>query len=313
MKSYEIGRTNFLIGKKYEGKVRDVYKVGNYKLAMVATDDFTAFDRHFGIVPFKGQVLNELSAFWFQTLKEKIPNHFEELIDPNISIVRELNMIPLEVVLRNSLTGSTETSIFNRYKNGQREFGPSLEYVLQNGLRKNSLLQRPIVEFFTKAPKGKHDELISMKEILERGICAWEDLEKMVHLSELENAVVSEVLGTRGLMLADFKGEYGIDLASGKLIRGDEIGTPDNSRIWDSQDYLKAMSEGREPYGFDKEYARLKIQKTGRFTKDTARETALRYIKFYEKVTGKKFEFPKENPIERMERNLRKHGYLKEA
>ncbi len=290
----KIERTDFPIGQKYEGKVRDVYDVGNNELLFVATDRISAFDKVLGAIQDKGQILNQLSEFWFNETRKIIPNHLLKVIDPNISVVRKLGRIPLEVIVRGYLTGSTDTAIWTRYQNGEREFG---EDILVDGLEKNSPLQKPIVDLFTKEEKGKHDEPISSMETINNGILCYNDLRRITQASLDLFDYGSKFLKSKGITLVDTKYEFGLDEYN-NLILIDEVHTPDSSRFW---------LGGNPNIPLDKDIFRRRPE----ININTEKEIIKAYTAVYELTTGKKFEPYPENPITRMEENLGKDGYLK--
>ena len=290
----KIEKTDFPIGEKYEGKVRDVYDVGNDELVIVTTDRISAFDKVLGAVQDKGQILNQLSQFWFNETRKIIPNHLLKVIDPNISVARKLNRIPLEVIVRGYLTGSTDTSIWTRYQNDDREFG---EDILVDGLEKNSRLPNPIVDLFTKEEQGKHDKPISVVEAMETNILCYNDLLRIIQASLDLFEHGSKFLKSKGVIFVDTKYEFGLDEYN-NLILIDEIHTPDSSRFW---------LGGNPDIPLDKDIFRRRPE----ININTEKEIIKAYTSVYELTTGKKFEFAKENPMKRMEENLRNSGYLK--
>ncbi len=288
-----IEKTNFPIGQKYEGKVRDVYDVGNGELVIVTTDRISAFDRVLGTIPHKGQVLNEFSAFWFEQTRDIAPNHLIKVIDPNISVVKKTERISLEIVVRGYLTGSTDTSIWKRYENGERNFAG---LILPNNLKKGERLQRPIVEFYTKAEVGGHDELVN-PEGLEH------DTKRLEEISLNLFDYAANFLENKDLVFIDTKYEFGLD-EKGNVILIDEINTPDSSRIG-------MELENGEFFHLDKEHFRLEFSKRKGITESLRIGTAVRYAAAYEKITGRKLFFQSGDLIRRMEENLKKEGYLK--
>src|SRR3989338_4756009 len=161
---HTLDKTNFKIGKKYEGKVRDNYTL-NGKRLIITTDRISAFDRVLCSLPFKGQVLNQVSAFWFEKTKKIIKNHIISIPDPNVMIVHECKPYPVEMVVRGYITGVTTTSAWYNYERGVRNFCGN---ILPEGLRKNQKLGKPIITPTTKAEHGMHDESISGEEIIKR-------------------------------------------------------------------------------------------------------------------------------------------------
>lgn len=294
-------------GRKYQGKVRDYY-LADGKRILVTTDRISAFDRVLGYIPHKGQVLNQLSAFWFEKTKDIISNHLISVPDPNVMIVKDCHPYPIEIVVRGYISGVTNTSLWYNYSQGKREI-----YGLRfpDGLKKNQKLSQPIITPTTRGTGlGGHDEKISKKEILEREI-----IPKKVY-REMEKAALSlfergtEICQKAGLILVDTKYEFGD--YHGKLTLIDEIHTPDSSRFWIAKTYQEKFKKGLEPENFDKEFFRLWYSKRGymgegkppRMPLSFRHKVSQRYVKLYELITGKKF-IPGKKPIaQRIKNNL---------
>ncbi len=300
------------LGEKYEGKVRDVY-IKRDRRTLITTDRISAFDRVLDFIPYKGQVLNQLSAWWFEQTADLARNHLISVPDPNVAVVRSAEALPIEVVVRGYITGVTTTSLWYLYERGDRQpYGISLP----DGLRKNDVLPHPIITPTTKAEKGQHDERITRAEILERGLVSpalWEEIEATaVSLFKRGQAIASQA----GLILVDTKYEMG--LVDGKLTLIDEIHTPDSSRYWVGDKtrpdrFLKPVrSATGEPENYDKEFMRRWYAAQGYrgdgtppiMPSDFVAQVAARYIGAYEKLTGKAFA-PGEQPATvRMAKNL---------
>ncbi len=275
-------------GKKYKGKVRDYYIVKDKRI-IVTTDRISAFDRILGYIPHKGQVLNSLSQFWFEKTSDIIQNHFISSPHPNIMIVKNAQLIPVEVVVRGYISGVTNTSIWGSYEKGERIiYGISFP----NGLKKNQRLKMPVITPTTKAEVG-HDERLTREEIISKKILSkklYEEIEK-VALSLFERG--SKICLKAGIILVDTKYEFGI--LNGKLILIDEIHTPDSSRFWVKKTYLNRFKKGLEPENFDKEFLRIWYKKRGylgdgkppKMTNDIITKVSKRYISIYEKLTNK--------------------------
>lgn len=280
-------------GKKYQGKVRDFY-IKNGKRIIITTDRQSAFDRNLGLIPFKGQVLNLLSAFWFEKTKDIIANHMIFIPHPNIMIVHDCKPIPVEMVVRGYISGVTKTSIWYSYEKGER-----LIYGIKfpNGLRKNQKLARPIITPTTHPLAGSavHDERLTRGEILKHKLIS----KKLYELMEKTSLALFErgtkICSRAGLILVDTKYEFG--LYKNKLMLIDEIHTPDSSRFWIKKTYKERFTKGFEPENFDKEFLRLWFVKKGyrgegvppKMLPDFITQVAKRYIAVYEKITGKKF------------------------
>jgi phosphoribosylaminoimidazole-succinocarboxamide synthase len=303
-----LARTAFTeLGTRIEGKVRDSYVEGGRR-TLIATDRISAFDRVLGTIPFKGQVLNQLAAFWFERTREVAPNHVIDVPDPNVTIGRECRGVPLEFVVRGYLTGVTSTAIWTSYARGERVY---CGHRLPEGLRKHERLPRPLLTPTTKAEQGAHDELISRDAAIEQGLVSaelYDRAETMVLRLFAEGQQWAE---KQGLILVDTKYELGFDDA-GTLTVIDEIHTPDSSRYWYLDTYERAMSESADPKAMDKEFVRRWFAEQGYKGEGTAPalidavrcEAAQRYIETYERITGLGFVADPEPPLDRIRRNL---------
>lgn len=299
--------TNFdFLGPKKTGKVRDIYDQGD-KLILITTDRHSSFDRIIAHIPWKGQVLNQVSAWWFDQTKDIVPNHVLETPDPNVTVARKYTMVPVEAVMRGYLTGVTDTSIWTRYSAGKRDFGG---LVLPDGMKKNEKLPKAIFDPTTK--EDAHDRSLTPAEMISEGFITAElfDLVKETALALFARG--QEIAAKRGLILVDTKYEFGTD-ESGELVLIDEIHTPDSSRYWQIEGYTERMVKGEEPKSFDKEFLRLWFKQNCDPYKDATlpeapadlvEELSRRYIQMYEQITGKVF-VKGETPIaKRIEKNL---------
>jgi phosphoribosylaminoimidazole-succinocarboxamide synthase len=303
-----LASTDFTrLGTRLEGKVRDSYVAGKRRF-IVVTDRVSCFDRVVGTLPFKGQVLNQIAAFWFERTRSIAPNHLLEVPDPNVSIVRECRPLPVEFVVRGYLTGSTSTSIWTAYARGERVY---CGHRLPDGLRRHAPLSAPILTPTTKAPHGEHDELTSRAEILARGTLSEAVYAQCERITASLFAEGSRFAASRGLILVDTKYELGLDEA-GALVVIDEIHTPDSSRYWYRDAYERAMQAGRDPEALDKEFVRRWLADHGyrgegpppELPVDVRCEAARRYIEAFEQVTGRAFEPDPEPPLARIRRKL---------
>lgn len=277
-------------GKKYQGKVRDCYIVGDKRI-LITTDRISAFDMVLGFIPGKGAVLNQLAAFWFEHTRDIIPNHIISVPHPNISIVKNVKLIPIEMVVRGYISGVTNTSIWGSYQKGERVI---YGIKFPDGLSKNQKLKTPVVTPTTKAKSG-HDERLTEKELLKRKIVTpkvWNQMKKAA-LELFERG--TKICAKGGIILVDTKYEFGLD-GDGGLILIDEIHTPDSSRFWIKKTYQARIKKGLEPENFDKEFLRLWYARKG-YTGDgkppkmspaLANQVSKRYIQIYKKITGKK-------------------------
>ena len=296
------------LGHREEGKVRDSY-VDGARRVIVVTDRVSCFDVVVGTIPLKGQVLNQLAAFWFEKTREVAPNHLIEVPDPNVSVVREAQMLPVEFVMRGFLTGSSPTSIWTAYERGDREY---CGHRLPEGLRRHQKLPENLLTPTTKAEKGDHDELPSREEILRRGVVSEERYDAAARMAHALFAAGQAWAEERGLLLVDTTYERGVD-AEGRLGVADEIHTPDSSRYWYRESWERAMREGRDPEALDKEYVRrwLVSERGWRgegpppeLPVEVRCEAARRYVEAYERITGSAFEPNTEAPEPRIRRRL---------
>ena len=291
-----------------EGKVRISYDLVDGKRLFITTDRLSAFDQMVATVPFKGQVLNQLSMWWFENTRDIVANHAISTPDPNVLIAREAIPLPVEVIVRGYITGVTSTSLWKRYADGARVI---YGYRLPDGLQKNSRLPEPIITPTTKADSGHHDEALTCDEVVERGLVSrdvWEQVKKVAVVLFLRGQQVAQ---DAGLLLADTKYEFGLD-TDGNLMLIDEIHTPDSSRYWVASSFVDRYMAGLEPESTDKEIIRRALIDAG-YTGDGAppqldeavwTETSRRYINTFEMLTGTSF-VPGDMPIaERVHRNL---------
>ncbi len=275
-------------GPKTTGKVRDIYRQ-NDRLTLITTDRVSAFDRVLGHIPYKGQVLNQLSLWWFEQLRDIVPHHVVHSPDPNVVIAREAESIPVEVVVRGYITGVTSTSMWTLYEQGDRQpYGISLP----DGLRKNDPLPGPVITPTTKARDGGHDQRLTRQELLDRGIVApdlWQQIESVaVAIFQRGQALAEKA----GLILVDTKYEFG--LIDGQLTLIDEVHTPDSSRYWLHETYRPDQT----PEHYDKEFMRLWYARNGyrgegnppTMPAEFVAQIAQRYIETYERLTASQFQ-----------------------
>ncbi len=279
------------LGKKHQGKVRDIYIVGNRRI-FITTDRQSAFDKVLGLIPFKGQVLTSLSTFWFDKTKDIVQNHLISVPDPNVLLVKECKLIPIEMVVRGYITGVTDTSIWGSYEKGERVI-----YGIRfpEGLKKNQKLPEYVITPTTKATSG-HDERLTEKEILQKKIVdpkIWRQMKKAA-LQLFERG--QKICNKAGIILVDTKYEFGLD-EKGKLILIDEIHTPDSSRYWSKKTYQDRFKKGIEPESYDKEPLRIWFKEHGykgegripKMPPEFIAKMSTLYMGIYEKITGKKF------------------------
>ena len=295
------------LGAKYEGKVRDNYSRDG-KRTIIVTDRISAFDRILGTLPLKGQLLNHVAAWWFDKTADVAPNHVIAVPDPNVLIAHECTPLPVEMVMRGYLTGTTSTSIWVHYEKGARTF---CGHALPDGLKKHQRLPAPLLTPSTKAAKGGHDVSASRSEILAISGMAPADFDQAADMAMALFAAGQRIAADRGLILVDTKYELG-RTHDGRIVVIDEIHTPDSSRYWKSATYDARFAAGQDPESFDKEYLRRWLSERG-FTGDgpipaipdeIRVEATLRYIEAIETLTGEAFVPNTEEPIGRMRRNL---------
>ena len=296
--------------ERYDGKVRDCYiDRERGERIIVVTDRLSAFDAVVGLIPSKGQVLNQLAKFWFDKTAHVAPNHMLRVPDPNVMIARECEPLPVELVMRAYLTGVTGTSIWKAYESGARTF---CGHALPDGMKKNQRLPAPILTPSTKAGKGDHDVSVSREELLAMGRISPELFDRAAKIAAALFAEGQRHAATRGLILADTKYEMGL-AKDGSIVVIDEIHTPDSSRYWYADDYEARLAAGQEPRSLDKEYVRRWMVDTHGYRGDgpppaipdeVRLEAARRYIAIYELVTGRPFVPDTSDPMRRVAVNL---------
>jgi phosphoribosylaminoimidazole-succinocarboxamide synthase len=297
----------FPTGKR-RGKVRDQYDLGD-RIALVTTDRQSAFDRVLAAIPFKGQVLNLTSAWWFEQTRHILPNHVLSIPDPNVTLGRKCDVFPIEFVVRGYITGTTSTALWTVYKNGAREYCGT---PLPEGLKKNQKLATNLITPTTK--EEKHDRPISPAEIVGEKWMTKADWETCRDAALGLFAFGQKKAAEHGLILVDTKYEMG-RAADGRILLIDELHTPDSSRYWIADSYERRMAAGLEPENVDKEFLRLwftehcdpyKDETLPAAPDDLVIELSRRYIYLYERITGRPFAFPETNePVaERIARNL---------
>lgn len=306
-----LDKTDFpKLGEKYEGKVRDNYSKEGRRI-LIVTDRLSAFDRVITLIPFKGQVLNQIAQFWFEHTSDIVGNHVIEFPDPNVVVARECKALPVEMVVRGYITGVTTTSAWYNYEKGVRNFCGN---VLPEALKKNQKFEKPILTPSTKAEKGGHDESVSREEILERGVISEEQFDFMADVSMKLYQRGVEIAAKQGIILVDTKYEFGIN-DEGEIVLIDEIHTPDSSRFWFADEYEKRFAAGEEQKKIDKEYLREWLAENGFrgegevpiIPVEIKVETARKYIEAYELITGLKFEAEVGDVNSRIQKNLAKY------
>ena len=294
----------------YRGKVRDNYDLPDGRRILIATDRLSAFDIALAAIPCKGQVLTQTARFWFETTKDICPNHVLSCPDPNVVIGQHLNILPVEIVVRGYLAGTTGTSILTMYNKGQRSM---YGVTLPDGMRDNQILPHPIITPTTKAADGGHDMPLTPAEIVSTGLLPAEQWEAVTDYALALFARGQKMAAERGLILVDTKYEFGTD-PSGRIVLADEIHTPDSSRYWFQDSYPASFAAGTRPASFDKDVVRAWVAARCDPYKDPipeipaeiVLETAQVYIAAFERITGLKFAYPdvSEPVLSRIRRNL---------
>ncbi len=294
----------------YQGKVRDNYDLPDGRRIIIASDRLSAFDRHLCTVPFKGQVLTQTARYWFDVTGDICPNHVIAYPDPNVLVCRGLRMLPVEMVVRGYLAGTTSTSILTRYQAGQREM---YGIRLPDGMAPNQQLPAPILTPTSKAAHGDYDAPLSPGQIVEQGLVTAAQWDEVSAISLSLYARGRELAATRGLILADTKYEFGID-ADGHIVLADEIHTPDSSRFWRAGTYEDRLAKGERPDSFDKDVVRSWVGERCDPYRDPIPEIPEEiiqavsnvYIEAFETITGLPFVKPdaSEPVLARIRRNL---------
>ncbi|MBN1305320.1 MAG: phosphoribosylaminoimidazolesuccinocarboxamide synthase [Anaerolineales bacterium] len=309
------GETDLPLPGRTTGKVRDWYSLPDGRRLIVTTDRLSAFDRVLARVPYKGQVLNQLAAWWFEQTADIVPNHILSLPDPNAAVVTEASPIMVEVIVRGYITGVTTTALWYRYELGEREI---YGYAFPEGLKKNQALPVPIITPTTKGVGGAHDERLTCAEVTQKGLLDQETWEIVQAAALAVFKRGQELANKAGLILVDTKYEFG-QAADGSVVLIDEVHTPDSSRFWKADTYPARISAGEEPENFDKEFIRMAYARQGYRGEGAAPELPVdvwvgasqRYITIYERLTGQRF-LPGAYPVEsRLKANLKEAGILK--
>jgi len=300
-----ITKTNFSFPHQtayYQGKVREVYTIADDYLLMIASDRISAFDVVMPRgIPFKGQILNQLSADMLEQTKDIVPNWLETTPDPNVSIGKKADPFPVEMVVRGYLVGHA----FREYNAGKREI---CGVPLPNGLQQNEKFDRPIITPTTKAQQGGHDEDISKQAILDQGLVSQKDYEQLENYSLRLFEKGTQIANDRGLILVDTKYEFG-KTKEGEIILIDEVHTPDSSRYFYADEYQQRLANDQPQKQLSKEFVREWLMENGfqgktgqqipEFTHDVVQSISDRYIELYEKVSGKPFQKASQDNLEK--------------
>ncbi len=294
----------------YRGKVRENYDLADGSRIIISTDRLSAFDRILTCIPYKGQVLTQTARYWFEKTKDICPNHVIAYPDPNVVVGKRLDILPVEIVVRGYLAGTTGTSILTLYKKGERQM---YGITLPDGMRDNEKLPTPIITPTSKEFDGGHDEPLTPTEIVEKKLLTADQWETLSRYALALFARGQELAAERGLILVDTKYEFGTD-ENGTIILADEIHTPDSSRYWIADSYQASFEKGERPQSFDKDFVRAwvaercdpYVDEIPEIPQALVEETSRVYIKAYEAITGTVFvpDDSGESPWARVRHNL---------
>ena len=299
----------------YFGKVRDCYDLPATatepaRRILISSDRISAFDRILAAIPFKGQVLTQLARWWFDRTADLCPNHVLSYPDSNVVIGKRVEILPVEVVVRGYLAGTTSTSVLTQYKAGVRTM---YGHTLPDGLRDNQVLPAAIITPTSKAFDGGHDEPLTADDIVAQGLLTAAQWDEVSARALALFARGQKIAAERGLILVDTKYEFGLD-DEGTILIADEIHTPDSSRYWVASGYPAAFEAGTRPPSFDKDVIRSWVGARCDPYKDPIPEipaemieqTSRVYIDAYEQITGEKFvpDLTGETPLARVRANL---------
>jgi phosphoribosylaminoimidazole-succinocarboxamide synthase len=301
----------------YFGKVRDCYDLPADAVwpagrrILIASDRISAFDRILAAIPCKGQILTQIARFWFERTADIMPNHVIEYPDPNVVIGQRLTILPVEVVVRGYLAGTTSTSVLTQYRKGARRM---YGHTLPDGLRDNQALPQAIITPTSKASDGDHDEPLTAAEIVAQGLLTPAQWDEVSAAALALFARGQKMAAERGLILVDTKYEFGLN-HQGRILIADEIHTPDSSRYWIAEGYEAAFAAGSRPPSFDKDVIRSWVAARCDPYKDTIPEipdamieaTSQVYQQAYEAITGQVFvpDLTGDTPLERVRAALR--------
>jgi phosphoribosylaminoimidazole-succinocarboxamide synthase len=297
----------------YRGKVRDNYDLADGRRILIATDRLSAFDRILTAIPLKGQVLTQIARFWFEATKDVTPNHVLDYPDPNVVVCKRLDIMPVEIVVRDYLAGTTSTSIWSMYKKGERTlYGMRFP----DGMRENQKLPATIITPTSKAFHGSHDEPLTSDEIVRRSLLTAAQWRSVSETALALFARGREMAARCGLILVDTKYEFGVD-QDGRIFLADEIHTPDSSRYWFAASYPSRFEAGERPESFDKDFIRSWVvqrcdpykDEIPEIPREMVLETARVYISAYEQITGRAFDLPDPSVpvLQRIRGNLGKY------
>jgi phosphoribosylaminoimidazole-succinocarboxamide synthase len=297
----------------YRGKVRENYDLPDGSRILIASDRISAFDVNLAVIPLKGQVLTGVARYWFNETRDICPNHVIDYPDPNVLVSRRLRMMPVEIVVRDYLAGTTSTSILQMYKQGKRSM---YGHAFPDGLRDNQKLPGTILTPTTKADQGDHDAPLSCDEVVARKLLSEKQWNDVSSIALRLFARGRDIAGRRGLILVDTKYEFGFT-ENGAIVLADEVHTPDSSRYWLANTYSERFEKGAAPDTFDKDFIRRWVvsqcdpykEPIPPIPEEIVLQAAAIYVSAYEKITGEAFPLPDPAvpPLARVRENLRKY------
>jgi phosphoribosylaminoimidazole-succinocarboxamide synthase len=307
---FTLRETDFpSLGERYRGKVRDTYARDD-RLILITSDRLSAFDRVLTTVPFKGEILNRITSWWFGKTSHIVKNHLLDQPDPNVAVARKCRAFPIEFVVRGYLTGS----MWRDYQKGAHT---AYGVPIPQGMKKDQKFERPIITPSTKETGGAHDEPISEKEILARGLVQERDWRRACEAALALFAEGQKQAAARGMILVDTKYEFGT--SGGELYVIDEVHTPDCSRYWIASEYSPRFERGEDQKMLDKENIRQWLIKERGWQghgeapaiPDEVRvDLAEKYCTAYEQMTGESLGLVAGDPVARIRKNLSARGYL---
>ncbi|MER9406365.1 phosphoribosylaminoimidazolesuccinocarboxamide synthase [Mesorhizobium caraganae] len=295
----------------YKGKVRENYDLPDGRRIIIATDRLSAFDVILTAIPLKGELLTQTARYWFEETADICPNHVLDYPDPNVVVGTRLDILPVEIVVRDYLAGTTSTSVLTKYKNGERDM---YGIRLPDGLRDNEKLPQTIITPTSKALDGGHDEPLTRDDILTRGLLSEEQWDTVSRYALALFARGKALAAQRGLILVDTKYEFGTN-KDGSIILADEIHTPDSSRYWLAESYKQRFEAGERPQSFDKDFIRAWVtarcdpykDRIPKIPAELIEQTSRVYTQAYETITGKTFvaDTSGKTVLDRIRENLR--------
>ncbi|MBX7115691.1 MAG: phosphoribosylaminoimidazolesuccinocarboxamide synthase [Myxococcaceae bacterium] len=306
---FTLQRTQFsALGERYEGKVRDTYALRD-RLVLITTDRLSAFDHVLTTLPFKGDLLNQLAQFWFKKTAHVVKNHVLDVPDPCVTVARKAKPFAIEFVVRAYLTGS----LWREYDKGIDAYGLKLP----PGMKRDQKFDKPILTPSTKAPKGQHDEPISVADVVKRQVMSQRDVDRATEAAMGLFAVGQQQAALQGLIFVDTKYEFGV--VGDELLVIDEMHTPDSSRFWLAASYAERFAKGEPQAMLDKENLRQWLINERGFSGHGALPQipdevrvglTQKYLDAYQQLTGSAFSLKVGSVEERLSQNLKRAGLI---